>query len=223
MGKIKSFLFGRGDESAEKIYHLLILIIRAILLVAFAFSIYEKRWTLLFMISLNFIITFLPRFLERRYKINIPIEFEILILLFVFASLFLGEVRGYYAIYWWWDIILHIGSAVALGFFGFIALYVMYKGDKINARPLTIALFSFCFAIAVGAVWEIYEFGMDQLFGFTMQKSGLVDTMWDLIVNALGALFASALGYIYLKRGEAFFIDKIIKRFVRDNPSLFKK
>lgn len=223
MGRIKSFLFGHRTEPAEKVHHFLMLVIRAVLLAAFVFSAYEKRWALLFMVSLNFIITFLPRLFEKKYRIDIPIEFEILILIFVFASLFLGEVREYYFRYWWWDVILHVGSGVALGFVGFIVLYVLYKGDRIKAKPLTIALFSFCFAMAIGAVWEIFEFAMDQTFGLNMQKSGLVDTMWDLIVDGLGAMFASAIGYIYLKRGEVFFVDRIINRFVRDNPSLFEK
>ena len=38
-----------------------------------------------------------------------------------------------------------------------------------------------CFAITIGALWEVFEFGMDQLFGLNMQKSGLLDTMGDLI------------------------------------------
>ncbi|MFH1270075.1 MAG: hypothetical protein ABII03_00385 [Nanoarchaeota archaeon] len=175
------------------------------------------------MITLNFLITFLPKLFEKKYKINIPIEFEILVLVFVFASLFLGEVKDYYLRYWWWDVVLHVGSGVALGFVGFIVLYVLYKGDKINAKPFTIAFFSFCFAMALGAVWEIFEFAMDQFFGLSMQKSGLIDTMWDLIVDGIGAVFASAIGYLYLKRGEVFFVDKIINRFVKENPALFEK
>lgn len=220
---IKRILLGKREEPGEKIHHLLMLIVRIILFAALAWSTYEQRWSLLFIILLNFIITFLPRIIERRYKIDIPIEFEILILVFVFASLFLGEVRDYYTAYWWWDIVLHIGSGIALGFIGFLILFVLYKGNKINASPFTIALFSFCFAVAIGAVWEIFEFAMDQLFGLNMQKSGLIDTMWDLIVDSLGALLASAIGYIYLKKREVFFIDRIIKRFVKDNPNLFKK
>ena len=50
----------------------------------------------------------------------------------------------------------------------------------------------------MGALWEILEFAIDQTFGTTMQKSGLVDTMWDLIVDGLGALTISILGYGYL-------------------------
>lgn len=61
------------------------------------------------------------------------------------------------------------------------------------------------FALGVGALWEIFEFTMDSLFGMNMQKpmlgdpSGLTDTMWDLIVDATGALVISVLGWRYLK------------------------
>ena len=62
-----------------------------------------------------------------------------------------------------------------------------------------LALFSFSFAIAIGVVWEIFEFFMDISFGLNMQKSGLIDTMGDLIVDSLGALLASGIGYFYLR------------------------
>jgi uncharacterized membrane protein YjdF len=60
-------------------------------------------------------------------------------------------------------------------------------------NPGFVALFAFVFAIALGTLWEIFEFAMDQIFGLEMQKpmfgdpSGLTDTMWDMIVNAIGA------------------------------------
>ena len=37
-------------------------------------------------------------------------------------------------------------------------------------------LLSFCTAMTVGAMWEVFEYGMDQGFGLNMQKSGLDDT-----------------------------------------------
>ena len=52
--------------------------------------------------------------------------------------------------------------------------------------------------MAIGATWEIFEFTMDKLFGLSMQKSGLDDTMYDLIVDTFGALSAAAAGYYYL-------------------------
>jgi hypothetical protein len=50
--------------------------------------------------------------------------------------------------------------------------------------------------------WEIFEFSMDQIFGLNMQKpmlgdpSGLTDTMWDMIVNLIGAAIVSLSGWV---------------------------
>jgi hypothetical protein len=49
---------------------------------------------------------------------------------------------------------------------------------------------------------------MDNTFGFNMQKSGLRDTMWDLIVDTGGAFISAFSGYLYLryqKRGIGIF------------------
>ena len=69
----------------------------------------------------------------------------------------------------------------------------------------------------------IFEFGVDQILGFNMQKSGLVDTMWDLIVDSIGAFFASLLGFLYLKGEKRFSVAVLIERFVRDNPRFFSR
>ncbi len=76
---------------------------------------------------------------------------------------------------------------------------MLFEGDRFAAPPIAIAFLSFCVAMAIGGIWEIFEFSMDQFFGMNMQKSGLVDTMWDLIVDALGTLFAAVTGFLYLK------------------------
>jgi len=63
---------------------------------------------------------------------------------------------------------------------------------------------------------------MDQLFGLNLQKNGLVDTMWDLIVDTIGALFISILGYLYIRnKRKVLLMDRMIKRFVDKNPHLF--
>jgi len=75
----------------------------------------------------------------------------------------------------------------------------------------------------MGAVWEIFEFSMDQLLGANMQKNGLTDTMWDLIVNGGGAIIASTVGYIYIKTGQIPIFNNLINKFIKNNPKLFKK
>ena len=48
---------------------------------------------------------------------------------------------------------------------------------------------------------EIFEFAMAQLFDFNMQKSGLVDTMWNFIVYTLSVLTAAITGY-FISRSQ---------------------
>jgi hypothetical protein len=219
---LKTFIIGKRPERLEKVHHFVTLLIRITILGAITTSIFTLDWIILFVSIVAFILTFLPKIIERTYRVDLPIEFEILIVIFIYAAIFLGEVKSYYHKFWWWDAVLHTGSGVALGFIGFAIMLVLYRGKKIHASPFTLALFSFSFAMAMGGVWEIFEFTIDSLAGTNMQKNGLVDTMWDLIVDGLGALFASILGYLYIKTGQIPVFNKVINKFIKENPNLFK-
>ncbi len=170
------------------------------------------------------VLTFLPLVIGRRFQITIPPEFEALAVVFIYASLFLGEVRGYYVRFWWWDVLLHTGSGFLLGITGFLLVHVLNEHENIelHMKPRFVALFAFMFAMGMGALWEIFEFGMDQAFGLNMQKSGLVDTMWDLIVDGVGALLISIFGWVYLRTlGSESFLERWIDAFIESNPRLF--
>lgn len=193
-------------DSLNKVLRFLIAIS---LIIALGISIYMQSWMNTFVSSLALIFTFFPTWIEKRYGIDIPDEFETFVVLFIYASLYLGEVQGFYFKFWWWDILLHFFSAIALGFIGLSIWFILYKGKKIKTNPFLISLLAFSFAISIGAIWEIFEFTMDQLLGLNMQKSGLVDTMWDLIVDTAGAFITSAIGYIYLKKEN----PRFLKRF----------
>ena len=174
-------------------------------------------------------VTVSPTLLGHRLPVRIPAEYEILTILFVFASLFLGEFRSYYDRFWWWDIALHSISGLLLGIVGFLLVYVLNESRRIDLhmRAGFVALFAFVFAVAVGALWEIFEFAADQLFDGNMQKpmfddpSGLTDTMWDLIVDTLGAAAISGFGWWHMKRSRRSFIEAWTDRFIESNPRLF--
>ncbi len=147
-------------------------------------------------------VTSAPLLLGPRLPVHIPAEYELLAILFVFASLFLGEFHSNYERFWWWDIVLHSTSGLLPGLVGFLLVYVLNESRRIelHMRPGFVALFAFAFAATGGALWEIFEFAADQLFGLQMQKpmrgdpSALTDTMWDLIVDTLGAAVISGFG-----------------------------
>lgn len=191
---------------------------------------YERQWVNAFLVMAIMTISLSPAALGRRFQVNILPEFQVLAVIFVFAALFLGEMQSYYERIWWWDIALHTSSGLLMGILGFLLVYVLNESDRVDMhmRPRFVALFAFLFAVAVGTLWEIFEFTMDQVIGTNMQKpmfddpSGLTDSMWDMIVNALGALAISALGWWYMVRREHSFIEVWIRKFIERNPRLFR-
>ncbi len=208
----------------EKFLFAISYLLRLIIIIEAITAAWNKNLEILFIAVGILILTFLPSFIAKNYKINIPTEFEALVVLFISFSLFLGEVHGFYTKFWWWDIFLHSLSGILLGFAGFLALYIMYTEHKIKTSPKLAMFFSFCVAVAIGALWEIVEFTLDSSLGWNMQKSGLIDTMWDLIIDSISAAIISASGYFYLKRkNQVPFFERWIKKFTEKNPRLFRR
>lgn len=206
--------------------HLSVLVVlQSLMALELAVLVSESRWMHVFLVLAVTAGTLVPELLKRQLRIEIPSEVQIIALLFVFASLFLGEVRNYYGRIWWWDLALHGTAGLLLGLLGFQVVYVLNESTGLHRKlsPSFVALFSFAFAIAIGTLWEIFEFSMDQAFGLAMQKpssadpSGLTDTMSDMIVNAVGAAMISVAGWLYIQRSRRRRIDTWVARFIRRN------
>ncbi len=175
-----------------------------LLLLAIIIGAYEQDWFVLSVAVLAFVIIVTPVILEKALDIDFPTEIEIALLLFIYASLYLGEINYFYTKFWWWDLVLHAVSGFMVAFLGFIIAYLLNTQKRISLHlsPLFLAIFSFSLAQTMGVFWEIGEFSMDTAFGLNMQKSGLLDTMGDLIANTVGALIVSSYGYWYLRTGK---------------------
>lgn len=217
--------------STSNIHRRLTLFLQFIMLLGFAGAIWEQQWLNAAIIAGIVIITLYPILLSRRFDVTLPAEIQLFTIAFVFASLFLGEVHNYYDRFWWWDIALHASSGLLLGIIGFLLVYVLNENEKIHLhmQPGFLAFFAFMFAVGMGALWEIFEFSMDQILGTNMQKpmfgdySGLTDTMYDLILDALGGLIMAIIGYLYLKRKDPqSFLGIWITKFNSSNPRFFK-
>jgi len=216
-------------ETAVYINRALLLFLQLIMAVELVVLLIRGEWLSAFLVFMIMAITLAPNIFKERLPVKIPAEFNIMVIIFVFASLFLGEIRGFYLRFWWWDIALHISSGLLLGIFGFLLVYVLNENSRIHVylNISFVAFFAFLFAVATGVIWEIFEFGMDKIFETNMQKpmlgdpSGLTDTMWDLIVDTMGAAAISLLGWWYMKRPECYFLESWIQKFIKENPRLF--
>jgi hypothetical protein len=216
---------GRRRRGTQQVHRRITISLQVLLLLGIGFTLWQGQWLTALTTAAILVVTLFPVFLKRTLDVFIPPEIEVLAVVFVFASLFLGEVRGYYLRFWWWDVVLHAASGFLLGILGFLLVYVLNEKEEIelHMKPGFVALFAFMFAVGLGALWEIFEFAMDSAFGLNMQKSGLRDTMWDLIVDTAGALVIAVLGYGYLQAapGESF-LGKWILHFIERNPRFFQ-
>ena len=155
----------------------------------------------------------LPGLFIRKFKIQIQSYMIILYTIFLYCAIYLGEVRSFYYTVPHWDTILHTFSGAMLGALGFSFVNILNKTERVpvNLSPVFVATFAFCFAVALGTVWEIYEFTADGILQTNMQKfalengdkligrDALSDTMKDIIVDCIGALAMSVIGYFSLK------------------------
>lgn len=181
---------------------------------------------------LGIVVMFLPSILERKFKIVIPSFMYILFFLFLYGAIYLGEIKSFYYKVPHWDVYLHSLSAMMLGTLGFsvVSLLNNTKRVKLQLSPLFVSIFAFCFALSIGALWEIYEFTFDSLLGLNMQKfilgdgtvlvgqEALMDTMKDLIVDACGALLVSLIGFFSMK-GQQKWIQRVEMKRLSDLTS----
>ncbi len=209
-------------SSEGKVRIILINIVRALLVAALLLAITQQRRLILVMSILALVMTFTPQLLKRYTTIRIPAEYEILLILSFYGLLYFADVSGTFGNIWIWGALLQFAGSILLGLVGLTVLYVLYRDKKLGANPFIFAVFTFCFAVAIGALWELFEFGMDSLFGFSLQAAGLSDTMSDLLVNAVGALSVASFGYMYVKQGKLYVLSsKLVEGFVEKNKKLF--
>lgn len=178
------------------------------------------NWEAFFINILALLLTFAPLVVSKRYNIQLPLDFIVIIVAFIYMSMFLGSTIDAYERFFWWDAVLHTASGIVLSFAAFLILYTLYLDKRLNTTPFIIAVFTFSFGVALGAVWEIFEFATDSLFGTNMQRNGLSDTMWDLIVDSVGSLVVSWIGYdiVRNKRKNGLMLDAV-ERYLRHNQS----
>ena len=216
-----------GSDPARRAHLIVLAVLQFIMAVQLVLLLAGEDWPQAFFVFGIMVLTLAP--VVFRMPVEIPSEIQLVAVLFVFATLFLGEVRDYYQRFWWWDAILHTTSGLLLGLLGFMFVYILNEDEKVDLhmRPSFLALFAFFFAVGLGGLWEIFEFAMDHYFGTNMQPatsgdpSGLTDTIQDLIVDTVGAAIVSIAGWRYLAHARKSPVDNWVKRFLRRNPKLF--
>ena len=114
-----------------------------------------------------------------------------------------ANVAGYafdlYAAFWWFDRVLHAATLFALTLW--LALFVCPPVLR-PGQPLLFILLIASLGVAIGAWWEVAEWGFDQLAPGDVIK-GKHDTVIDIVMDTLGAVLAASLAPRFLVPGPA--------------------
>lgn len=171
-------------------------------------------------IIVSIALLFLIRF-EKRLKIKIPTGFSTTFILFIIFSLVLGSHYNFYERFSWWDDVLHAFYGAAFALIGFLVIQYISTRRGIENDALIICLFSFCFSVTFGVIWEIYEFSYDTITDGNMQSTeigrGVNDTMHDLILESSSAFILNIFIYLYIKSGADNIVGLVWEDFLKVN------
>ncbi|SDE80013.1 hypothetical protein [Limimaricola pyoseonensis] len=167
------------------------------------------------------VLALLPRGYTRISGIEMPAGLGSGILVFCLCAFVLGEAGGLYRTSAWWDMALHLTASAVLALVG-VALALLPTAGAPPRTPLWIlGTLGVGFAALVGAGWELFEFGIDALFGTNAQRSGLPDTMGDMAVNLAGATYGALAAQRRLGFGARWPLSGLLAEFCARNEVIY--
>ncbi len=187
-------------RTSEKIYLALSWIFKFGFVLLFFHYIFVADFASVIRTTILLAIIFLVPILDMYYDIAIPAFLDLIMTLAIFLHIF-GMEFGIYDKFYYYDAILHTFSSMVLATLVIVSLFVIERNySKIRMSINLIALFTIFTTMALGVVWEIGEFLMDQFLG-TATQPDLYDTMMDLILDTLGAIIVAVVFALALHKG----------------------
>ena len=162
----------------------------------------------------------LPYAIKKIFNVSFSRLVSSLFYLYMFFAGFLGGIINFYTKLFWWDILIHFIMGLVISVLSiYILNLTVYKKDRAKHNLFFTFLFMICFAMAIGALWEIWEFAGDVLFSLNSQNhmgavglSALKDTMIDLCVDFAGAICGVIFTAIAIKIDKKFLKTFYIKK-----------
>ena len=179
--KAKGFRHVEHRRAMAILYTLLRLSVIGMMIAQFFNGNYEN----VFLCVLTLVLFILPSLIERRFQVDLPDTLEIIILLFIYAAEILGEIRAYYIIFPYWDTMLHTLNGFLCAAIGFSLVDLFNRAERfsLHLSPVFMAITAFCFSMTVGVLWEFFEFSMDQILLFDMQKDTVLNTISTVMLD----------------------------------------
>ncbi len=187
----------------RKLWILLSKLMEAMLLFMGIWSLYKKDWLWAFACFFGFLLAVSPAIIRRNLKFSVHWLIEFL-LVFAISLHIWGGVLHLYSLPFY-DKIAHFLASAIVAFFALITMYVIDTfSPRIHMDLFMLAFFIAIFTMAMGVIWEIAEFAMDQIVshGIPYAQVSLENTMWDLIADSIAGIVVGIVGAIGIRKGE---------------------
>jgi hypothetical protein len=184
-------------------------VLRIVLILFLVISILRKDWLWVVGCSMSILISFTPTILKRDFDITLPWVLDLMMSIAIFLHVG-GVIFNLYGIIPVYDIMTHFITSIFVGFLAFVIIYILDQYSKnLSMDVYGMAFLVVIFAMAMGVVWELFEWGIDLTFG-THEQHGLQDTMKDLLIDTLAGIAIALIGVRLVKKGK---IKKLTEEF----------
>lgn len=151
------------------------LFLRILVIISCIGQILLKNWFNAALCIFTLILFSLPTLVFDKFKMELPSKLEITIYLFIYASVILGGIGGYYERIPMWDTILHTMNGFLCAGIGFSLVDMLNQNSKsMSLSPIYVAIVAFCFSMTIGVLWEFAEFSCDMIFKTDHQRDRIV-------------------------------------------------
>ena len=137
------------------------------------YSIRLKNWIYALSSFMSLLLLLAPCVLETACSVRISLDLKGLYYFLVIGGPVLGNVYKFYHYIRPWDKLLHFLSGFGIAAVGYALPDLFIKGEEKPNRWFK-CLFSLCFSLAAGAVWEIYEYLLDVYLKMDMQNDTVI-------------------------------------------------
>lgn len=174
----------REHKSSFVVYFVL----RLLVIVMMVLQLLNRNYENMFLCALTLLLLVIPSFVQVTFKVELPTTLEIIILLFIFAAEILGEISEFYLMFPFWDTVLHTMNGFLAAAIGFSLVDLLNRSERtvFNLSPLFTAIVAFCFSMTIGVLWEFFEFGMDLIGGYDMQKDTVIHMIRSVTLDPAG-------------------------------------
>ena len=163
-------------------------VLRALVILTMIRQFFNGDYENVFLCALTLVLFLLPALIERRLRIDFPDTMEIIILLFIFSTEILGEIRSYYTAFPGWDTVMHTLNGFLCAAVGFSLVDMLDRNERfsLSLSPVFLALVAFCFSMTIGVLWEFFECAADTFLLKDMQKDAVLNTISTVALDPTG-------------------------------------